>query len=192
MLLAATRRFLDDQSCEQLAPFLAEWPAISSSRDTPPSSLPVLRHLPATAGHTIFSTADLAATLRQHSDACAWRQTYAAADLPPEFLDNYGWTELIGQRGPTASDRIACGFLLLGPATHYPSHRHAAEEIYVPLAGTAAWQRGDANWQDQPPGTRIHHPSWMLHAMRTHATPLLALYLWRGGDLAQKSVFTGN
>jgi hypothetical protein len=28
----------------------------------------------------------------------------------------------------------------------------------------------------------------MPHAMRTEGAPLLALYLWRGGDLAAKSV----
>ena len=35
------------------------------------------------------------------------------------------------------STTIAAGFLLLGPHTHYPRHSHAAEELYIPLAGTA-------------------------------------------------------
>jgi hypothetical protein len=77
--------------------------------------------------------------------------------------------------------------LLLGPATHYPRHRHEAEEIYMPLAGTAAWQQGDGDWRDQLPGTVIHHQPFEPHAMRTHAEPLLALYLWRGAGLAQKA-----
>ena len=76
---------------------------------------------------------------------------------------------------------------MLGPATLYPHHRHEAEEIYVPLSGTAAWQRGDAIWREHPPGTLIHHLSEEPHAMRTGEEPLLALYLWRSSDLAQKA-----
>jgi hypothetical protein len=106
-----------------------------------------------------------------------------------DFLQRYGWSELIGLRGPVASERLAAGFLLLGPLTEYARHRHAAEEIYLPLAGTALWQRGDAAWRRRAPGRPIHHPSWMPHAMRTEAQPLLALYLWRRGDLAQRSRF---
>ena len=88
---------------------------------------------------------------------------------------------------PIACDGIACGFLILGPATHYPRHRHEAEEIYLPLSGTAAWQQGDAIWREQPPGTLIHHVSNEPHAMRTGAGPLLALYLWRSANLTQKA-----
>ncbi len=84
-------------------------------------------------------------------------------------------------------ERIACGFLILGPSTHYPRHRHEAEEIYLPLSGTAAWQQGDAGWQDRAPGALIHHASEEPHAMRTRGSPLLALYLWRSDNLAQKA-----
>jgi hypothetical protein len=107
-------------------------------------------------------------------------------DLDSTFLDNYGWSEILGGSGPLASERIACGFLLLGPATHYPRHRHEAEEIYLPLSGTAAWQQGDAVWREHAPGTLIHHAGNEPHSMHTGAAALLALYLWRG-HLAQKA-----
>ena len=32
------------------------------------------------------------------------------------------------------------------------------------------------------------HASWVPHAMRTETVPLIALYLWRGGNLVQKSL----
>lgn len=123
------------------------------------------------------------------ADTLSWRQTYTDAHIYSDFLQRYGWTELIGLRGPVASDRLAAGFLLLGPHTEYPRHRHEAEEIYLPVAGTALWQRGDRPWRRRAPGRPIHHPPWMPHAMRTKAQPLLALYLWRNGDLAQRSRF---
>jgi quercetin dioxygenase-like cupin family protein len=75
----------------------------------------------------------------------------------------------------------------LGPATVYPRHRHEAEEIYLPLSGTASWQQGDETWRERPPGTLIHHAGDEPHAMRTGDGPLLALYLWRSSDLTQKA-----
>jgi hypothetical protein len=102
-------------------------------------------------------------------------------------LQNYGWSEWIGQRGAFASDTIACGVLILGPETEYPAHSHEAEELYLPLAGHAAWRSAESDWRLRPPGAWIHHRSWTTHAMRTGAEPLLAAYVWRAGDLAAKS-----
>ena len=124
---------------------------------------------------------------RLHGDL-AWSQTYGAADVSAAFLDRYGWTELIGLTGPIASQRLACGFLLLGPAVEYPSHHHPAEEIYLVLSGTADWRRGDEPWMQRPPGALVHHPPDMRHAMRTGDAPLLALYLWRGDGLTQNAI----
>jgi hypothetical protein len=129
----------------------------------------------------------LVAALLRFGQELAWRQTYTAQDLGVEFLDNYAWTEVLGLRGPRHSERLACGFLLLGPRTHYPSHQHAAEELYVPLSGRAEWQQADGVWRCHEPGTVIQHRSEEPHAMRTREEPLLAVYLWRGGDLAQKA-----
>ncbi len=109
-----------------------------------------------------------------------------SGSVPADFLDRYGWTELLGRRGPFASERIACGFLLLGPATAYPRHRHEAEEWYLPLTGAARWRQGDGIWRTRLPGTLIVHRSEEPHAMRTGASPLLALYCWRSEDIGQK------
>ena len=184
-LLATARAFL--AGIPQTAAFLADWPDRPPSRLTEAAWLPVLGWLAATADYATPATAPLVNALLA-TPGLAWRQTYGAADLPAEFLARYGWTELIGRRGPVPSETIAAGFLLLGPATHYPRHCHQAEELYIPLAGTADWLREEAPFAPIPPGTPIHHPSWLVHAMRTHAQPLLAFYLWRGGDLAQKSI----
>jgi hypothetical protein len=122
----------------------------------------------------------------------AWRQTYGQADvaagaIEASFLDRYGWCEVLGPRAASRSDRMACGFLLLGPQTCYPSHRHEPEELYLPLSGSAAWRQRDGDWQQRLPGTLIHHASFEAHAMHTDADPLLALYLWRGGNLHAKA-----
>jgi quercetin dioxygenase-like cupin family protein len=103
----------------------------------------------------------------------------------PRFLANYGYGVIIGPADRRARPLIedassSMGLLMLGPDVVYPRHRHPAEEIYIPLAGTAWWQRGDAPWRRMPPGNAIHHPPHMPHATRTGGDPLVALYLWQG------------
>lgn len=106
----------------------------------------------------------------------------------PRFLANYGYGVILGpadrRARPLVDDASASmGLLMLGPDVVYPRHRHPAEEIYIPLAGSAWWQRGDAPWRRVPPGIAIHHPPGMPHATRTGGDPLVALYLWHG-DIA--------
>lgn len=190
-LAAAVRALLDGFDQPELAPFLDEWPAPDTARRmVEPRPLPVLRWLDQALAAA--ATRPLVDEVVAAAGALAWGQTYAAGDLGERFLERYGWSELIGLRGPIASDRLACGVLLLGPEIEYPPHSHAAEEIYLPLAGAADWLRGDEGWRQRHPGELIHHPSGIAHAMRTGGQPLLALYLWRGGDLAQKSRLLGG
>lgn len=188
-LIALTRVLLDSLQAPVLRPFLADWPVevANEPRAVVPSSLPVLRWLAQVKADAPVFSAALIAELCRVAPSMAWRQTYKIADVGASFLENYGWSEIVGLSGELPSKRIACGFLLLGPATHYPRHQHEAEEIYVPLAGTAAWQQGDRVWRDRPPGAVIHHASNEPHAMRTGARPLLALYLWRSANLDQKA-----
>jgi hypothetical protein len=95
--------------------------------------------------------------LAAQANHIAWGQTYSAQDFGVGFLEKYGWTEPIGLRGPIASDRIACGFLFLGPQIEYPRHRHEAEEIYVPLTGQTLWQRNNQDWAYRAAGLPIYH-----------------------------------
>jgi hypothetical protein len=147
------------------------------------SALPVLRWLPRIVGDGGAWAPEIVSAVCGSAAALDWQQTYGESEIGRAFLDNYGYTEIMGTKGPLASERVACGFLLLGPATHYPRHRHEAEELYVPLSGAASWQRGDSQWREHAPGTPIHHASGEPHAMRTGASPLLALYLWWNADL---------
>lgn len=192
-LVNLTRRLLGEVEFAALAPFLADWPQRLAPRALRASSLPVLRWLPAlvAASAEARSAAQLGAAvaldLERAAGVFAWRQSYTNRDLDAQFLNNYGWTELFGLHGAFVSERLACGFLVLGPQTAYPRHRHEAEEIYVPLGGMAQWQQGDGAWRERSIGTAIHHASLEPHAMRTAQQPLLALYMWRGAGLAQSS-----
>jgi hypothetical protein len=111
-----------------------------------------------------------------------WVQNPNYVARPPgaDFLANYGYAVLAGPGGLVASDRLALGILMLGPGTHYPTHRHPAVEIYVVAAGEAEWRKGDAPWRRELP-----------HATRTLGDPLLAVYVWRG-DLMTYAKIAGN
>ena len=94
--------------------------------------------------------------LARHRNALRWGQTYTAADFGQDFIDNYGWVELFGTRGHFANDRIAAGFLMLGPDIVYPDHHHVAEELYVPLTGGTEWRKGEGGFVAR--ARRRNHP----------------------------------
>jgi hypothetical protein len=166
-------------------------PAIGHAAPGPESAgaraaLPVLGHLPeavriARGGEA----AGLADALDPLLPLVRWGQSPAYVADPPNasFLAGYGHATLLGSPAghPVAVDpyaRVAFGLLLLGPGVHYPAHRHPADEVYLPPP-PPRWSSGPDE-AVRPPGTPLHHPPGRPHAMRTGATPLLALYIWRG------------
>jgi histidine ammonia-lyase len=182
----AMRSLLETAGPEAQA-FLSDWPRELTARPIEARSLPVVGALRGLSRYAAPSTRALVQATAALAGELDWRQTYTPADFGARFLESYGFSEWIGQRGAFLSDAIACGVLLLGPDTEYPAHSHEAEELYLPLAGRAWWRSGVSDWRLREPGAWIHHPSWMIHAMRTEREPLLAIYLWRAGDLTAKS-----
>jgi hypothetical protein len=185
-LVVAFRDLLEAAGPEAL-PFLRDWPRELIARPRAARSLPVVSALQGISRFAAPPTRTLVEAVAALAGDMDWRQTYTSADFGERFLQNYGWSEWIGQRGMFESDAIACGVLLLGPDTEYPAHSHEAEELYLPLAGRAWWRSAGSDWRLRPPGEWIHHPSWTSHAMRTAREPLLAAYVWRAGDLTAKS-----
>ena len=187
-LITAIRKFIEDLDDPQINSFLTDWPpAYFRMRSVVPQTLPVLSWMPealAAVGKKAEYIVNMLASLANH---LTWGQTYSAGDFGAGFLEKYGWTELIGLRGPIAYDRMACGFLFLGPDIEYPRHSHEAEEVYLPLSGPTLWKQGNTDWESRAPCRPIYHGSRLPHAMRTESVPLLALYLWRAGNLDEKS-----
>jgi hypothetical protein len=191
-LLDMTRSYLAERRNGLIDDFIGpmDWAMEPRSRDARP--LPCLAHLDAILAHVGQKEKPLVRLLADNAHALCWGQTYRADDFGETFLRNYGWVELFGTRGHFINDRLAGGFLLLGPHIHYPDHHHIAEEIYVPQTGGAEWKAGSAGFRAREAGEVIHHPSGTVHAMRTGDMPLLAFYLWRGGPLDQRSTIGGN
>jgi quercetin dioxygenase-like cupin family protein len=143
-----------------------------------PGRLPVCRFWKKAmaGGHSLL------APLAALEPSLRWVQNpnYVAAPPDPGFLENYGYAVLAGPGGLIETRALALGLLLLGPGTHYPSHRHPAAEIYVVASGEGEWRMGEQPWHRRPAGDVIRHDSMVPHATRALVEPLLAVYVWRG------------
>ncbi|MDX8523919.1 dimethylsulfonioproprionate lyase family protein [Mesorhizobium sp. MSK_1335] len=157
------------------------------ARSLEPRALGCLSHLDRIAELASTDAKPLVQFVADHRNMLRWGQTYTAADFGQGFIDNYGWLEVFGTRGHFVNDEVAAGLLILGPDIAYPDHHHIAEEIYIPLTGGTEWRMGEGGFHVRDAGAVIHHASNVNHAMRTGKEALMALYLWRGGPLAQKS-----
>jgi mannose-6-phosphate isomerase-like protein (cupin superfamily) len=162
------------------------------ARALAPHALPCLAQLDRIVELAPASAIPLMKLLAERQGDLRWGQTYSVSDFGQTFIENYGWLEVFGTRGHFVNDEVAAGLLILGPDLVYPDHHHIAEEIYIPLTGGTEWHKGESGFRVREAGEVIHHPSNVSHAMRTGKEPLLALYLWRGGPLAQKSTIPGT
>lgn len=122
--------------------------------------------------------ANLAAALAPVARELAW--THGDRVLPSGFHMQRCFVELAGPDGMIPDPAIRFGFYLQQAGSFYASHSHEAVEHYLPVSGTALWQRGDGAFVARPPGELITHASFEPHAMRTLDEPLLALWIWTG------------
>ncbi|KAA1178805.1 transcriptional regulator [Rhizobium tropici] len=191
-LLVAFRDYLLSRGDPMLKHFIGgfDWP--TAGRSLAPRDLPVVAYLRELDRPVDGAEGVLFDGLSAAAEELHWAQTYGITDFGSDFLQRYGWVELFGTRGHFANEKMAGGFLLLGPDVHYPDHHHEAEEIYIPLTDGSLWSKDAQPFLPRWSGEIIHHPSNIRHAMRTEDQPLVALYLWRGGPLAQKSIISGR
>ncbi len=145
-LVNLLRQLLETAGAEAEA-FIGDWPRELVARPVVARSLPVVAALPGLSRFAAPGTRALVEGIAALAGELDWRQTYTEADFGQRFLDNYGWSEWIGERGAFVSGKIACGVLMLGPDTEYPAHSHEAEELYLPLAGCALWRAGASDWR---------------------------------------------
>ncbi|QAX28711.1 dimethylsulfonioproprionate lyase family protein [Leisingera sp. NJS204] len=117
-----------------------------------------------------------------------WQQTYTEADgFSRDWLDNYGWANLISPEGLYQSDEMRLSIGYWGAGQHYGEHSHAPEETYLILRGQARFHSEGRTARDAGPGDIVHHAPHQKHAIDMVPGPLLAAAFWRGDDLLKKS-----
>jgi hypothetical protein len=191
-LLARFRTYLQSREDDALVRFTSGFNWEMTERELAPRVLPIVDYLEEAGPNAGSAEKELLAAVSAAGASLHWGQTYGAGDFGNDFLERYGWVELFGTRGHFESDEMAGGFLMLGPHILYPDHHHVAEEIYIPLTEGSLWSKDGGAFQPRAAGELIHHPPDIRHAMQTQTEPLVALYLWRGGPLAQKSKISGR
>lgn len=143
---------------------------------------------------TCAATQPVVDAVKWASGHVAWCQSYTADD--PEFdenyLQNYGWFNLISPSGPFISKTMRLSVGYWGQGLHYPRHWHVPEEIYLVLAGRAIFVSEGRADVDGGPGATIAHYSNQPHAARMPDAPLLAAAFWRGNQLEAKSDLVGK
>ncbi|MEL7543764.1 MAG: dimethylsulfonioproprionate lyase family protein [Pseudomonadota bacterium] len=156
------------------------------------SVLPAAAHLHAAVDLAASDTQALVALFDAHRASCKWEQSYRRRDglVGDDMLEGYGFVEVIGKKGPFLSDRVRLGIGVWGPGIDYPEHAHAAEEVYVPLAGHASFTLGGGDYQSRGTGTCVHVTPHLRHGFRTTDAPFVVLYVWQNGDLRETSTFS--
>ena len=146
-----------------------------------PCLLPVVRHL-----DTVRPSGDAAidAVLEEFlrlAQVLPWCQTVGYLGvLSQDYLDNYGYVQLLGPNAIVEHPAVRVGIGLWGPGLHYPAHKHAAEELYHVLAGEPSFGSGDRAFVATRLGDAVHHAPWQVHSQDFGATPTVLLYCWTG------------
>ena len=137
-----------------------------------------------------FIPPDLEEVLSQHSSpeisllkevahTLPWTPTKTIAKENPK-LTHLAAVELIGPTGVVRNEELRMGLLLQPNQINYPNHRHAAEELYLVLSGTALWGQSNRTPVSCMPGSFRHHVSWEWHEMITNDEPLLTFWCLTG------------
>ena len=123
---------------------------------------------------------ELAAALNNLSPRLQWKRRNNSPPDGTNFHDGHANALVAGPGGLEEREDLWVGISLLAPHVRYPDHRHPPEEVYVSLAG-GAWWNANMDWTTPGPGGLIYNEPNVLHAMRTDAQPLLAIWcLWVG------------
>lgn len=88
--------------------------------------------------------------------------------------------QIVGPDSQWHSATLRFGAFLLAPDTDYPTHAHAADEIYLLLSGTGAWSVDGNEYVSYAQGDAIQVTSWQPHAIQSGSQPLLMLWAWTG------------
>ena len=152
----------------------------SAVTEPSPKRLPATRYLPECVASSMFTSPDVAAALAGIEEFLHWRQNpnYSDKVMGHGYMDNYAYAELIGPHGFFAGDDFLMGLLLLGPGLHYRDHHHAAPELYWLLTGPSEWRQGRGDFAMREAGETVWHEPHVVHATRTGARPLLAVWAW--------------
>lgn len=161
----------------------APWPDQPAFAALTQQSVPAIPLVEGLTAPTTPQTAPIVAAVQAVASVAHWQLTYSEDEVGLDFINRYGWFELLGPTGHYFSDSLRAYIAFWGEGLTYAMHLHEPEELYVVLAGSAEFHSlSQPSAMVRPEGTR-YHASNQPHAMETLAEPVLTLVLWRGSGL---------
>ena len=152
-----------------------------SPTEVTPELAPVVAHLDS-VGRTGDAAIDaLLDEFLRLAPMLPWRRTAGYLDvLSRDYLDNYGYVQLVGPGAIVEESSVRVGIGLWGPNLHYPPHRHSAEELYHVLYGAPSFTGASGEAVATGPGDAVHNAPWDVHSQDFGSTPTVLLYCWTG------------
>jgi len=150
-----------------------------AARSTAAERLPVCD---GTIGTALAALADRATPLPELGSAFAevdgrlrWYRRKASVPSDEPFYSSHANAMLVGPGGLEERSDVQVGVTVMPQRMLYPDHDHPPEEVYVALS-PGEWWNAAMDWTAPGPGGIIYNPPGILHAMRSHADPFLALW----------------
>lgn len=145
-----------------------------------PARQPLTAQYPGSLAAGPSDTADLRGALAGFRDSLTWRFAPRLPALGP-FARRHAFCTLVGDGATRVpSERIRVGLMLIESRSFYPSHAHAADEVYLPLSGRSVFAVDGGRPRQPPPGRAVLIPSWTEHAIWTGKGTALFLWAWLG------------
>ena len=108
-----------------------------------------------------------------------WENGYSEKDVNNNFLNNYGFFELIGPTGHFKTSEMALYVNYLDKNTFYPLHNHEAEELYFIISGQAKFENNNEDNEILTSNKTRFHKSFEPPAITTENKQILSFVIWK-------------
>ena len=143
------------------------------------NKLPVTDKLLSFNSNLNSNTKDLHNAIINLSHHVKWEPGYGEEDVGKDFLNKYGFFELIGPTGHFQTSEMALYVNYLEKNTHYPLHNHEAEELYFVLSGEAKFESENERSEILTSTKSRFHKSFQQHAITTFNQQVLSIVIWK-------------
>ena len=108
-----------------------------------------------------------------------WEQGYKEKEVGKDFLNKYGFFELIGPTGHFQTSEMALYVNFLDKNAYYPWHNHEAEELYFIVSGEAKFESKNQKEEILSSTKTRFHKSYQPHAITTSDQQILSFVIWK-------------
>jgi quercetin dioxygenase-like cupin family protein len=143
---------------------------------------PACAHLPQ-ALRNVRSSRDVFAPIAQSFERLehliTWTRRSKGPNASANVMDGHANAMVVGPGGLEDRPDVHIGLTIMAPHVRYFDHRHPPEETYLILTPGSYWHGEDTDWFEPRVGSSFYNTPNIIHAMRSHDVPLLAVWCLR-------------